>query len=173
LAFVDTPTADWACGAKVGIDRAGHVHILHVKRVRGKWPVLRPLIKALAEQDGERVDVGIEANGTQRGYYDDMVDELPMRRVIRLDARGSKETRASLWGSRLEDGIIHCVRGQWNTEFFDEIDVFPAGAHDDAVDSVSHGYSVVHVPEIMMPTNSPDSRVGRAILERRNRATMG
>jgi phage terminase large subunit-like protein len=79
-----------------------------------------------AESDGIEVTVGIEANGTQLGYYDDIADAISNRSVKKLEPDGSKEMRASVWGSRLEDGIIHAVRGPWLDEFIDEMDTFPA-----------------------------------------------
>jgi hypothetical protein len=52
---------------------------------------------------------------------------------------GSKEVRAQVWASRIQDGLVHLVRdGTWDVEgFVAEAIAFPNGAHDDQVDAVS------------------------------------
>jgi predicted phage terminase large subunit-like protein len=89
--------------------------------------------------DGPNVACLIESNGTQLGYYQEIKDDRRLQgRLIEPDKpQGTKEMRASVWGSRIEDGIIYCVRGEWTQSFLDECDVFPNGDHDDQVDGVS------------------------------------
>jgi predicted phage terminase large subunit-like protein len=142
LAFSDKSAADWCAGAKLGKAKNGDVYILHMRRVKGKWPQSKPIIIETAQQDGQQCSVYIEANGTQLGYYDDIKAHPTMRnRAVYPDVpEGNKEMRASLWGTRLDDGIIHCVRGEWNGELFDEMDYFPNGDNDDMVDAISGGW---------------------------------
>lgn len=139
LAFSDKDAADFVSGALVGIDEVGRIYILHMKRLKGKWPQTKPIIIQTALDDGSDVGVAIEANGTQLGYYDDIRQDRRMmgRLVVPDKPEGSKEMRASIWGSRLEDGIIYVVRGEWNQALWDEMDAFPNGEHDDQVDAVS------------------------------------
>jgi len=139
LAFSDKQGADFVSGALVGIDDAGRVYILHMKRLKGKWPQTKPVIIQAALDDGADVGVAIEANGTQLGYYDDIRQDRRMvgRLVVPDKPEGSKEMRASIWGSRLEDELIYVVRGEWNQALFDEMDAFPNGEHDDQVDAIS------------------------------------
>jgi predicted phage terminase large subunit-like protein len=139
LAFSDKQGADFVSGALVGIDEAGRIYILHIKRLKGKWPQTKPVIIQTALDDGPDVGVAIEANGTQLGYYDDIRQDRRMagRLVVPDKPEGSKEMRASIWGSRLEDGIIYVVRGEWNQALWDEMDAFPNGEHDDQVDAIS------------------------------------
>lgn len=143
LAFSERESADHFAGAKLGKSKTGDIYILHMKRGQGKWPQLKPVIIETAQQDGQQCSVYVEANGTQLGYYDDIKAHPSMRnRAVYPDhPEGSKEMRASLWGTRLEDGIIHCVRGEWNGELFDEMDYFPNAERDDMVDAISGGYN--------------------------------
>ncbi|HLF28211.1 MAG TPA: phage terminase large subunit [Anaerolineae bacterium] len=146
LAFSESKGADYVTGAKVGIAKNGRRYILHMKRLRGRWTASRPIIVETALGDGVEVACFIEANGGQLGYYQDVHDNERMRskRIVLPDRpEGSKEMRASVWGSRLADGIIYCVRGEWNEEFFDEMDAFPNGEHDDQVDAVSGAMHVL------------------------------
>jgi predicted phage terminase large subunit-like protein len=93
------------------------------------------------------VKCAIECNGTQLGYFQDIQADPKMSRrtVIEDKPEGNKEMRAGMWGSRLCDGIIHCVRGEWNSALFDEMDAFPNGTHDDQVDAISGGYNLVAI----------------------------
>lgn len=143
LAFSENDGADYVTGALMGIDEQGKIYILHMKRLRGRWTQSKPIIVETSMQDGVDAVVLIEANGTQLGYYQDVRDDPKMRsRYVFPDKpQGNKEMRASVWGSRLQDGLIYVVRGEWNSAFFDEMDVFPNGEHDDQIDAVSGGYA--------------------------------
>jgi predicted phage terminase large subunit-like protein len=143
LAFSDTRAADFSAGVKMGMSEDGKRWILHVRQVKGRWPQTEPAIRATAAQDGTGCEVLIESNGTQLGYADSLIADPRMRGyIVRGDKpEGSKETRASLWGARLEDGIIGCVRGEWNGMLFDQMDTFPNGSHDDIIDGISGGWA--------------------------------
>lgn len=143
LAFSENRGADFVTGVKMGLAEDGRRVILHVKRIHGRWTMSKPVIVAVSHQDDLRCVVSIEGNGTQLGYYQEMHDDVRMAdRVVALyQPDGSKEMRASMWGTRLTDGIILCVRGEWNQELFDEMDMFPAAEHDDVVDGVSGAWA--------------------------------
>lgn len=142
LAFSDKQGADFVAGALLGIAEDGHIYILDMKRLKGRWTSSKPVIVQTALDDGPEVVCAIEANGTQLGYYQDIQADPRMgaRVVIADKPEGSKEMRASMWGSRLDDGIIHCVTSTWRELLFDEMDSFPYSAKDDMVDAVSGAY---------------------------------
>ena len=144
--------ADWSAGVKMG-RHGDRRFILHVKRVQGKWPKVAPIIKQLADTDGVNCICMVEANGTQKGYADQMIEEIPNRMVEADCPEGNKEMRAAIWGNRLADnntttkqGVIYCVRGEWNEELFDEMDYFPNGDNDDIVDGVSGAWNRINQP---------------------------
>lgn len=145
LAFSENKGADYVSGAKLGMAADGKRYILHIKRIHGRWTASVPVIRKTSEEDGPECVVGIEANGTQLGYYQEMHDDPKManRIVVADKPEGKKEMRASMWGSRLEDGIIFCVRGEWNQEFFDQMDFFPNAEHDDDIDAVSGAWKLL------------------------------
>ena len=39
--------------------------------------------------------------------------------------------------AQAEGGTVKLLRGAWNKEFLDEIELFPFGSHDDQVDAAS------------------------------------
>ena len=139
LAFSEKQGADYAAGALVGVDARGNRYILNVKRVRGRWTQTKPAIVELALLDGVSTATLIESNGTQLGYYHDVKEDARLSgRVVEPDKpEGTKEMRAAVWGTRLEDGIIYCVRGEWTQALLDEMDTFPNGEHDDQIDAIS------------------------------------
>jgi predicted phage terminase large subunit-like protein len=143
LAFSERDGADFVAGAKMGMGEDGRIYILHIKRLRGRWTQTKAQIVQTSQDDGQDVVVLIEANGTQLGYFQDVKSDPLMRSRLVLPDKpeGNKEMRASVWGSRLQDGVIRILRGEWSAAFVDEMDAFPNGEHDDQVDAVSGGYA--------------------------------
>lgn len=146
LAFSDVQGSDYVAGVKMGADRQGNRYILHVKRIQGRWTNSAPVIMRFADTDGVECQQIIEANGTQLGYAQEMKERIPGRTILEGRPEGNKEMRAAIWGTRLEDGIIFCVRGPWNVELFDCMDFFPNGEHDDIVDGVSGAWAGLNTP---------------------------
>lgn len=171
LAFSDKKSADYVAGAKVGMDGTGHYYILHIKRIHGRWTDSKPQIISTAPIDGQEVAVTIEANGTQLGYYQDMQADEDMQkfRVIQDKPEGTKEMRASIWGSRMADGLIHCVRAHWNGDFFDQCDAFPSSDHDDMIDAVSAAYNYLATTSVVNAHRVEGNREDRAGFPRYNR----
>jgi phage terminase large subunit-like protein len=58
-------------------------------------------------------------------------------------ASGDKETRAKPISAQAEAGNVKLVRGLWNDEFLRELENFPQGKHDDAVDALSGAYEQI------------------------------
>ena len=54
---------------------------------------------------------------------------------------GSKEIRANPLSSASEQGNVCVFQAPWNSDFFDEFEMFPDGAHDDIVDATSGAFS--------------------------------
>ena len=56
-------------------------------------------------------------------------------------ATGSKELRANPFAIMAEAGKVKLLKGKWNKDFLDEIETFPAGTHDDQIDSASGAFN--------------------------------
>jgi hypothetical protein len=50
---------------------------------------------------------------------------------------GDKVARAGPFSAAAERGHVYVVEARWNQPFFDELEAFPEGDHDDQVDAVS------------------------------------
>jgi predicted phage terminase large subunit-like protein len=61
----------------------------------------------------------------------------------RTELAGDKVTQATPWLEMTHAGSVYVVQGSWNRAFFDEVENFPHGAHDDQVDTVSVGVAAL------------------------------
>ena len=63
---------------------------------------------------------------------------------------GSKEARAEPVAAQWQAGNVQIVAGEWNDMYFNQLEMFPEGEHDDMVDASSdaftelmnHGYNI-------------------------------
>lgn len=62
-----------------------------------------------------------------------------LKNLTRAELAGDKVTKATPWLEMAQAGGVYVVQGAWNRAFFDEVENFPYGAHDDQVDTVSVG----------------------------------
>lgn len=70
--------------------------------------------------------------------HDEALLAYRFRNLDRKRMPGDKVTRAKTWlEDRLYAGQVYVVQGPWNEEFFNEVEAFPHGRHDDQVDAVS------------------------------------
>lgn len=148
LAFSDKAAADFVAGVKMGLSETNQRVILDVEVIKGKWTQSEPVIRRVAHRDEPECRQAIECNGTQLGYYQQLSEDPSMadRTVVKGEPEGSKEMRAALWGARLEDGVVLCVRAPWNGELFDEMDYFPNLGRDHVVDGVSGCWALLGRP---------------------------
>ena len=141
LAVSARENADYICGGRVARARDGRVIIRHIERTPGPWASAKPRMIEVMRQDPARVEQGIEISGQQGGYYQELKRDHRLQgcviRAVNPQRVGSKEVRANVWASRIEDGLVYMVRAGWNEEFIAECLAFPRGAHDDQVDGVS------------------------------------
>ncbi len=150
LAFSEAQGADAMAGVLCGLDQKKRFIILDVVHLKGRWPINKQKLIDQALADPPGVIQIIESNGTQLGYAQDIKDEPKLRtrhvRGFNPGEAGNKETRASMWGSRLDDGIICAVTAPWLQMTCSQIDSFGAkGAHDDIVDGISGCWAALYI----------------------------
>jgi predicted phage terminase large subunit-like protein len=133
---------DYTAGALLGF-KEGIYYLLEMQRFRATPANVEARIKSLAERDGRQVPVFFEQEGGATGkslisHYQRNV--LPGWAVYGIPPSGSKEVRALPASAAAESGNLKVIRGDWLTEFFDELEMFPKkgyGIHDDQVDALS------------------------------------
>lgn len=140
------PDPDWTRGAKLGLDHDGSVYILDIAGVRGTPASVENLIAATAIRDSKATRIGMEQ---EPGASGKSLTDHYARRVLGgytfrpVRATGPKLVRAQRWSAASANGLIKVVRGAWNQDFFEEIEAFPAGVHDDQVDAVSGAFEML------------------------------
>lgn len=159
--------ADLTAGGLVGIKDDGGIQIADMVNWKREWPDVRdgftnrrgvhePGLLDLVEQDLEfceylkaqhnlayapKLTVGVEAQGTQLGFVQDLHRndkflKVPLHGIL---AKGDKKERAATWAARGRAKKIELVLGSWNTPFINQCVPFDGKGvlKDDMVDSVS------------------------------------
>lgn len=132
------PDPDWTVGLKM---RAcdGRYAILDVVRFRGRPAMVEKSIKNIAKQDGPETTHVLEGDPGSAGVaeVDYLIKALAGHDVRTVKATKSKAVRARPASAQAEAGNIDVLRAPWNEDLFAELEGFPAGAHDDQVDTLS------------------------------------
>lgn len=138
---------DWTVGCLMSKDKRGLHFIRDVRRMRGNPQAVEDLIKQTAALDGKEVEIYIEEEPGSSGkqntdYYRRQV--LSGYTFYGHRTTGSKEVRANPASSQAAAGNIKLLRGPWISDFLDEADAFPNGAHDDQVDAMSGAFEMLN-----------------------------
>jgi len=136
---------DYTVGLKMGyID--GKYTIEDIRRARLEPAEVERLIKNTAEMDGKKCRVYMEQEPGSAGKA--LIDHYA-RRVLHgfrfegIKTTGSKIVRAQPVSAASEQGQIRILKAGWNTPFFEEIELFPNGVHDDMVDALSGAFNCI------------------------------
>jgi predicted phage terminase large subunit-like protein len=147
LAASTSKSADWTVGALLA-RASGSFYVEDIVRLRGSPHEVETAILNTAARDRARygnVRIGLPqdpgAAGLAQSQY--LVSKLAGYTVKTVRETGSKEIRAMPLASQAEAGNVRIVAGPWNTAFLDEIETFPAGAHDDQVDAVAGAFALL------------------------------
>lgn len=138
---------DWTVGTLMGAFD-GQFWIIDMVRDRLSPGEVEALVRQTAARDGPRVDIWLEQEPGSSGKH---VAHDYQRRVLvgyavyPLHTTGSKVERAKPFSSATQAGNVFLVEGAWHSAFFDEVPLFPGGAHDDIVDTLSLAhYGLTH-----------------------------
>jgi predicted phage terminase large subunit-like protein len=114
--------------------------------IHGRWGVEKTARKIFeAVRDYQPVAVGIEKGALKNAVYPYLNDLMKKNqrffRVEELTHGNKKKTDRIVWAlqGRFEHGNIVLNKGEWNTEFLDELFQFPNKlVHDDLIDSLAY-----------------------------------
>jgi predicted phage terminase large subunit-like protein len=140
---------DPTAGVKMVRNSEGHFIIAHVRRGRWSPAKVEAEIKLHAATDGVPCVITIpeDPGAAGKAYAEIMVTKLPGYAVKRKRPTGDKVTRATALATQAEaGGVFFLMTGDaekdaWVEPFLDEIEVFPAGAHDDQVDAAADAFN--------------------------------
>lgn len=135
---------DYTASAKLGMLSDGRVIIADVGRKQYGTAKRDMLIKATADADGRgRVKQSLPQDPGQagKGQIAALTAMLAGHNVHGSPETGDKVVRARPLASQVNQGNVLMLRAPWNTEFTDELKLFPNGLHDDQVDAASRAYT--------------------------------
>lgn len=133
---------DWTAGVRIG-KRDGFYYVLDCIRFRDTSAAVERSLLATARRDGRACFIRIPQDPGQAGVGQaSTFTRLLGGYIVRaVRPTGSKETRAAPFAAQCEAGNVKVVRGPWNEAFFSELETFPFGKHDDAVDAAADAFN--------------------------------
>lgn len=133
----------FTAGVLEGIDdETGIVYVIDVEREQDTPAEIMKLVKATATRDGRETAIRMEMEGGSAGIgvIDQYVRELIGCDFEGVRPTGSKEVRATPFGTYAEQGKVKLVRGGWNHAFLEELAGFPTGKYKDQTDAASGAF---------------------------------
>lgn len=147
LAVSDKTLGDYSVGAYGGCDKEGNFYLVHIDRGRRLWPEQKKTLYKYVEREclveGGNRRVGIEAIGAWEVAVSNIRDDFKGKIVVKtFKPTVDKLTRALPWMAKVDAKMFYVVEGAWNQDFFDELESFPNGEHDDQIDAVTVCYEL-------------------------------
>lgn len=142
LASTVKKASDYTSSTKLGI-KDGVTYIAEVHRFKGTPDEVESTIGQKAQLDGYDTITSLPQDPGQAGVY----QKESLSRALNgfsfefTPESGDKQTRASPFASQVNVGNVKVLRGEWNSEFIKEMQMFPNGVHDDMIDSTSRAYN--------------------------------
>lgn len=142
LAATKKITAARTAGVKLGKAPDGTFVVGHVTKTQEEGNAVKVLIKATAELDGLGVEISLPQDPGQAGKVQksDLVLMLAGWNVHAEPETGDKVTRAEPFSAQCEAGNVFLVEGLWNSDYLDELCLFPGGSFKDQVDASSGAF---------------------------------
>jgi predicted phage terminase large subunit-like protein len=144
----ENPSPDATAGVLMGKLDDGRYIVAHVKRVTQAANDVRKLTKNTAETDRatyRNVKIRVPQDPGQAGkeQAQSYVKHLSGHNVKTERMSGDKITRAEPFSAQWQGGNVLVVAGEWNEEYFAELEAFPDGGHDDQVDASSDAFAEI------------------------------
>lgn len=154
---------DYMVGSLLAYSKERDISILlDVKRGQLGPLKVEALVAKTAKEDGPSIPIMIEqepgssgkllvhnyANNILKGYSVVGVPASPKQ---------NKVTRAQPFLAAVEAGRFYVVQAAWNTTWLDEYDEFPAGEHDDQIDTCAIGYTMLSGKKLLRASWGRDS----------------
>lgn len=165
------PDPDWTAGVKMSRTKAGRYVVEHVKRdQRLTDGVVKLLIDTGVNEDGFSVPVTIpKDNGGGKAatqfFIKALAEEGLTVKGIPISGHNSKMQRFLPFCSLAEAGLVDVVRGDWNEDFFVELEHFQGirNEKNDQVDACADAFNYLakngNIPDFVVPDLSKPSPV--------------
>jgi predicted phage terminase large subunit-like protein len=134
---------DYTVGLQMCKSKEGIYYITSVIRFRKTPRYVEQIVRQTADMDGKGIKIWMEEEpgSSGVGIIDTYRRKILPEFIFKGDkVTGSKINRAMPLASQAEAGNVKLVKGLWNKDFLDEIELFPDGGHDDQVDAASGAF---------------------------------
>jgi len=144
---------DHTVGTLLSQSSLGAFYIEHQIGKQASWLDIKKMIIEVAYLDGPKIPIYVEqepgSGGKNQVAELAMMPELAGFTVRPHDPKkfGDKVMRAQSWFAKAELGLVYLIKGTWTMSFLDQVGSFPAGRHDDNIDSVSGAFAVLDPPK--------------------------
>lgn len=134
---------DWTRGLKMYKYADGTFVVVDLVSIRDTPGQIEKFIKTIAGNDTTRVKIISQQDPGSAGVLEaeNFVKMLAGYFVSTFTTSKDKITRAKPVSAQCEVGNIKVLRSGWNNDFFDELENFPDGVHDDIVDVLSGAFN--------------------------------
>ena len=134
---------DWTRGLKMYKYSDGSFVVVDLCSTRDTPAKVEHLIKTIAGNDTNRVKIISQQDPGSAGVLEaqNFVKMLAGYFVSTFTTSKDKVTRAKPVSAQCEIGNIKVLRATWNDDFFDELENFPDGVHDDIIDVLSGAFN--------------------------------
>ncbi len=147
LAASQKTYSDFSASFKMGIDlsmptKTANIYLDFAEHFKKAWPEAKRRIVARAKM--ERIIVGAESQGMQKVACVELRNALLGSCIVRECTNDKdKLTKLLPFLAACEAGRVFLVKGEWHWGFFDELEAFPNGKHDDRVDAAAGGFNLL------------------------------
>lgn len=149
LAVTAKTSADFTASGQMALDTDGNIYVRHFIHMQDEWPTVRAVLKANLLR--ERCLTGIEAQGTQKGFVQDLQADGELMRqdvaclVQPFDATKDKLTRALPWIHRAAGKRFFILDGEGVESYVNELVQFTGhnDPRDDQIDWTSGAFRML------------------------------
>lgn len=136
---------DWTAGTKIGRLADGRFIVLDHRRDRQGPNGVERLLKNTAADDGKTVEISLpqDPGAAGKSQVINLKNLLVGYNVRSSPETGDKVTRFNPFSAQAEAGNVLVLRGPWNADWFNELEGFPEGLHDDDADSTSRAFNAL------------------------------
>lgn len=126
----------------------GDIYIRHVVRKRTNPTELETLVKDTSTDDRAEVP-GVLIDAPQDPGYGGKAVKWRLAEILIgfkysiTPEQGDKVTRAEPFAAQVGAGRVHLVRGEWNSQYIEELRNFPGGSFKDQVDASSRAFQAL------------------------------
>lgn len=140
------PDPDWTRGLKMYAYPDGTYVVADLRSMRDTPGEVEKLIKNVASHDTASTRVKSQQDPGSAGvkeaqHFSRMLAGYAVETEV-FNKKG-KIDRAKPVSAQAEHGNVRVLRAAWNKDFFDELESFPEGKHDDIVDTLSGAFNTV------------------------------